>query len=197
MRLVNSRPNILAIAALDLQPSDEVLELGCGSGHAAIMMAAKVRCGTVHAIDPSAAMLAQARARNRQVLREGRVRLYQARAEQLPFSNHSMDKILAVNVAYFWHDPVAVLKEIGRVLRPNGILLVYVTDAAVMRRWPFASAETHRLFDRDDLARALQEASFCDVAIRTVRITRRIVGLIATIKAGSAHESAKVRIPPF
>jgi SAM-dependent methyltransferase len=182
MRLVNARPNALAVAALELRPSDEVLELGCGPGQAARMMAATVRHGTVHAIDQSVTMLMQARSRNRQLLREGRLRLYRARVEQLPFGDNSMDKILAVNVAYFWDDPLAVLNEARRVLRPDGILSIYVTDAAVMSRWPFAGIDTHRLFDRDELAHTLREAGLPEVDITTVRITRRISGLIATIK---------------
>ena len=42
---------------------------------------------------------------------------------QLPFENASFDKILAVNVIYFWRDAAAVVKEIRRVLRPGGHLL--------------------------------------------------------------------------
>ena len=182
MRVVNARPNALAVAALALQPADEVLELGCGSGHAVSIMAKQAPRGTIHAIDPSVAMLAQARARNRAPCGTGRVRVYRARTEQLPFASGSMDKILAVNVAYFWREPAAALREIRRVLRPAGILSIYVTDASTMRHWPFAGAETHRLFDRAELERALRDGGFRDetVAIASVRITRRIAGLIAT-----------------
>jgi ubiquinone/menaquinone biosynthesis C-methylase UbiE len=182
MRVVNARPNALGVAALELQPTNDVLELGCGSGHAISIMAKQVPRGTIHAIDPSAAMLAQARARNRGSCGTGRVRLYRARTEQLPFASGSMDKILAVNVAYFWSEPAAALREIRRVLRPTGILSIYVTGASTMCHWPFAGAETHRLFDLAELERALRHGDFPDwtVSIATVRITRRIAGLIAT-----------------
>jgi ubiquinone/menaquinone biosynthesis C-methylase UbiE len=183
MRIANARPNALAVAALDLGCADEVLELGCGPGHAVAMMAKQVQLGTVHAIDPSAAMLAQTRARNRRVVCEGRVRLYRAKVEQLPFANASMDKVLAVNVAYFWHEPGVALSEIRRVLRPAGSLSIYVTDASAMRRWPFADPETHRLFDYAELNRALRHGGFCDaaVAVTSVPITPQIAGLIATV----------------
>jgi len=185
MRVVNARPNALAVAALELQPADEVLELGCGPGHAISLMAEQVPHGTIHAIDPSAAMLAQARARNRESCDSGRVHLYRAKAEQLPFASGSMDKILAVNVAYFWREPKAALREIRRVLRPTGILSIYVTDASTMRRWPFAGEETHRLFDRAKLERELRDSDFRvdTVAITNIRITRRIAGLITTATA--------------
>ena len=182
MRVVNARPNALAVAALKLRPTDAVLELGCGPGDAIYMIAKQVRRGTIHAIDPSAAMLAQVRARNRRACGAGRVCLYRAKVEELPFASGTMDKILAVNVAYFWRDPTAALREIRRVLRPAGILSIYVTDASAMRHWPIASAETHHLFDRAELERALRDSGFRDetVSIATVCITRRIAGLIAT-----------------
>ena len=78
------------------------------------------------------------------------------RAELLPFANGSVDKILAVNVAYFWCKPAAVL----RVLRPGGGVSIYVTDASAMRRWPFADLATHRLFDRAALERVLRHSDF-------------------------------------
>jgi hypothetical protein len=69
------------------------------------------------------------------------------------------------------------------VLRPAGILSIYVTDASAMRRWPFADAETHRLFDCAELRRTLRHGDFRHetVAISSVQITRRIAGLIATV----------------
>lgn len=188
MRVANRRPNVLAIEALQLRSTDNVLELGCGPGHALGLMARRACCGTVHAIDQSATMLAQARRRNRKAVRAGRVRLYQARFEQLPFASCSIDKILAVNVAYFWRDAEAVVREAWRVLRPDGMLSIYVTNAATMRRWRFADPETHRLFDRLQITDALRAGGFRDemIAVRTVRITRRIAGLIATIGIRSA-----------
>ena len=128
MRVVNARPNALAVAALELQPADEVLELGCGSGHAIRIMAKQVPHGTIHAIDPSAAMLAQARARNRGA-RAASVCIERGLSNSLSPAA-PWTRFLAVNVAYFWRDPAAALREMRRVLRPTGILSIYVTDAS-------------------------------------------------------------------
>lgn len=183
MRVVNVRPNVLAIAPLTLRPTDEVLEIGCGPGHAIRMMTGQLTTGTVHAIDLSPVMLAQAQERNRAGIRAGKVRLYQAGAEQLPFADGSMDKVLVVNVAYFWCDPVGVLTEIRRVLRWGGILSIYVTDRLTMHRWPFASAATHRLFTDADLKQIFQRSGLRqeNVAVTRVQVTRRISGLIAIV----------------
>src|SRR5487761_1391728 len=73
MPLLNARPNALAIAALEIDAADEILELGCGPGHGVRRMAALAPRGRVHALDPSSPMLAQARARDRHAIGSGRV----------------------------------------------------------------------------------------------------------------------------
>jgi ubiquinone/menaquinone biosynthesis C-methylase UbiE len=185
MVAANARPNALAVAALDIRATDQVLELGCGPGHAVRLIARRVSRGGVHAIDRSEAMLALARGLNRRAVRDGRVRFYQGQFEQLPFADCVFDKILAANVAYFWHDAERVLREVRRVLRPDGLLSVYVTDADTMRRWKFADPQTHRLYDRDTLADALARGGFCAqrVLVESVRLLPGMTGLIATAGA--------------
>ncbi len=182
MRCVNARPNAVAVAALGLSPSDRVIELGCGPGHALRLIAARVAGGSATGIDRSATMLRQAAAHNRAALRAGRVRLCRARFESLPFPDGAFDKALAVNVAYFWHEPAPILAELRRVLRPGGRLALYVTDDATMRRWPFAGPDTHRHFDPVRLAAMLSAGGFGDPdpTIVPVRIARGIAGLVAT-----------------
>lgn len=182
MRLVNARPNALAVAALDVRPGDTVLELGCGPGHGLRLLAARAGHGVVHGIDHSAAMLRQAGRRNRAAIRAGRIRLHRGGFERLPLPDGSVDRILAVNVAYFWRDPPAVLAEARRVLQPGGVLAIYVTDAATMRRWRFAGSATHRHYDRELLARLLGDAE-----VRPVRLPFGVGGLLATAgKQGAA-----------
>jgi ubiquinone/menaquinone biosynthesis C-methylase UbiE len=184
MRFVNAQPNALTIALLDLQPADDVLELGCGPGHGLRLMAARAPRATIHGIDQSSVMLAQARARNRETMRTGQVRLYQSTFETLPFPSRSMDKISAVNVAYFWHDAAAVLNEMHRVLRSGGRLAIYVTDASSMRRWKFAGPETHLLFDYGGLVAMLKQSPFSYQSIRVtkVQIFGSVAGLIAVVE---------------
>jgi SAM-dependent methyltransferase len=185
MRVVNARPNVLAVAALGLRSTDRLVELGCGPGHAIRLAHLHAPRGTIDAVDRSDAMLAQATARNRAAIEAGRVRLHRGTFERLPFPDGAFDKALAVNVAYFWDDGDAVLGEVRRVLRPGGVLAIYVTDAATMRRWRFAGPETHRHFDRDDLAAMLRQGGFREDGMRVIgiRVAWRIDGLCATAVA--------------
>ena len=181
MRWGNARPNALAVSALGIRPSDRMIELGCGPGHALSLVAALVADGNATGIDRSAVMLDQAAVRNQADLQSGRVRLCQASFNSLPFAAGGFDKALAVNVAYFWQEPAPILAELRRVLRPGGRLVIYVTDETTMRRWPFAGPDTHRHFDPVQLAAMLAAGGFDDPsAIAPVQIARGIAGLIAT-----------------
>jgi SAM-dependent methyltransferase len=125
----------------------------------------------------------RARVINRDGIRLGQVRLYLGSFESLPFPNRSMDKILAVNVAYFWREAAAVLGEVRRVRKPGGRLAIYVTDASAMRRWKFAGPETHRLFDREELLRMLRQNSFSneEIRVKAVKVFPGVMGLIVSV----------------
>jgi ubiquinone/menaquinone biosynthesis C-methylase UbiE len=183
MRFMNARPNSLTIAMLEPQGAEEVLDLGCGPGHALRLMADRAPYATLYGIDRSPTMLAQARAINRDAIRLGQVRLCLGTFERLPFPSQSMDRVLAVNVAYFWREAAGVLGEVRRVLKPGGRLAIYVTEAATMRRWKFAGPETHRLFDCDGLLGMLKQSAFShqQIGVKAVKVFPGVMGLIASV----------------
>jgi ubiquinone/menaquinone biosynthesis C-methylase UbiE len=182
MRFVNDRPNGLAIEALEIEPDDSILELGFGPGGALARLAALAPRGTVHGIDWSPAMHKLAVGRNRQALTEGRLILHSGTFTVLPFGGAQFDKLLAVNVAYFWADPAAALREGRRVLKNGGRLALYVTHAETMRRWKFASSATHRTFGNEELRTVLCEAGFRaeEVSVREMEIGLGIRGILAS-----------------
>jgi len=184
MLLANRRANALAVEALEIGPYDDILELGFGPGQAIELMAALAPFATICGIDRSPVMFEQARTRNARAIRAGRVALRQGRFDDLPLPAASVDKVLAVNVVYFWTDPVRVMTEVARVIRPGGLVSIYATHASAMRRWKFAGAETHRLYDADALAAVALEAGFGAHAmeIQTVRAAPGVPGLIAKIR---------------
>lgn len=160
MAFANRRANRAAVEALGIEPADEILELGFGPGAAIETLAALAPEGRIYGIDKSQEMLALACKRNKAAMRAGRVVLTQGSFDRLPLPAATVDKVLAVNVIYFWHEAGAVLSEIRRVLRPGGILAIYATDAGAMQRWKFAGPATHRTFDRPGLAALLEAAGF-------------------------------------
>lgn len=185
MRHFNRAPYRLAIGALDVQGDSRVLELGFGPGEGLAELLRQARHGSVHGIDASATMLAQAKSLNAAAIASGKIVLRRGDFAQLPYPDSSFDRVLAVNVAYFWRDPAAVVREIRRVLRPAGRLSAYVTDRATMCGWPFANGETHRLFDADMLRQAMIDGGFLasETEVRPVRLQRGVKGLIGIATA--------------
>ncbi len=181
MSVVNKQPNQLAIQALSLQSRDTVLELGFGPGGAIKAMAASVSQGLVLGIDQSLDMLAQASRRNRVKIEQERVQLHLGNFCSLPWPADSIDKILAVNVVYFFSRDAQEVREAWRVLKPGGLMAVYATDKATMAHWKFSGPETHMLFGEDGLRSFLTRGGFSeeDISLSAVILSFGIRGLLA------------------
>jgi ubiquinone/menaquinone biosynthesis C-methylase UbiE len=123
--IMSSRPSNVARSRwaaqlLDVQPTDRVIELGCGPGVAIAALAANATQGLVVGVDHSPVMIGQARRRNRAAVKAGRVRLIQAPVASLTINDGQFDAALAVNTVGMWPDPPARLREIAGLLRPDG-----------------------------------------------------------------------------
>jgi cyclopropane fatty-acyl-phospholipid synthase-like methyltransferase len=117
-----------AVEALDVQPEDRILEIGCGRGVAAALICSRLRGGHLVALDRSATAVAAARQRAADYVSAGTAELITGALEDVdPARLGSFDKVLAVNVNLFWVRPArAELGLVTELLRPHGRLhLVY------------------------------------------------------------------------
>jgi SAM-dependent methyltransferase len=101
-----------------------VLDVGCGPGALAAELVSRAGADAVSAVEPSASFAAAVRER----LPGVDVRL--SAAEQLPFPDDAFDAAMAQLVVHFMADPVAGLREMGRVTRPGGVVSACVWDHA-------------------------------------------------------------------
>jgi phosphatidylethanolamine/phosphatidyl-N-methylethanolamine N-methyltransferase len=108
------------VDVLDCQPGEEVLEVGVGTGLSLRHYPAHTR---VTGIDLSPHMLKRA---YDQVERHGlsHVGLFAMDVQDLAFPDSSFDKIAALYVASVVPDPERMLRELERVCRPGGEVLV-------------------------------------------------------------------------
>lgn len=125
--------NLWTVNLLDAQPTDHVLEIGFGPGLALEHLAPRLVAGQLLGIDASSTMVRMAARRNRMAIRSGRVRLRRANAASLPFEDTSLDKIYSIHSLYFWPDPVLVMQEMVRVLKPDGLICLTFMARA---QWP-------------------------------------------------------------
>lgn len=106
-------------------PRARVLDVGCGTGIVARRAAARVGAGgRIVGLDLNEGMLAVARAASATV--RPAIEWRQGNAAELPFPEGSFDAVLSQQMLQFASDPSAVLREIRRVLSPEGRAAVLV-----------------------------------------------------------------------
>ena len=108
-----------AVAEVAARPGEFVVDVGCGPGNAALLIAAGgVR---VTGVDPAPRLLevARAEAARRGVIAEFLV----GDAANLPMADGTVDAVISTFALIFVPDPVAAVQEIARVLRPRGRLV--------------------------------------------------------------------------
>jgi SAM-dependent methyltransferase len=193
----------LVIALADLGPEECVLDLACGTGVVARIAAEKVgERGAVVAADLNPGMVAVAR--SLQAPAGATIEWREADAGALPFAGEAFDAVLCQLGLQFFADRAAALREMYRVLRPGGRVVVMVwrsidrspgfgalaealerhigSDAASIMRAPFS------LGDVEELTSLLAVASFEGLDVRAEAGTVRFASVaqfVASYVAGS------------
>lgn len=113
------------VAAMNLAPGSTLVELGCGTGTSAMLLAEELGM-KVSAIDISAANIERAKIRAGSF--GGQIHFERGDAQSLPFEAGNFDAALAECTFSLFSDQASALAEIRRVLKPAGQLAV--TDMA-------------------------------------------------------------------
>ncbi len=124
MALDTARVNGRVLEVLEPKPGERILELGCGHGRALHRLAEQVPPGLAAGVDPSTVMLSVARRRCRRSIAAGHARIDRGDSTSIPWPDECFDKVFSVHTLYFWPELGAGLREILRVLRPGGELLL-------------------------------------------------------------------------
>ncbi len=112
------------IALLDPKDGEAVLDVGTGNGISLRHLAARVGNGPVVGVDHSPVMCDRAAGNNKALIADGRVKVQCIRSDNLPFEAGYFDAAMSVHTLYFWNPAEPHLKEIARVLRPGGRLVL-------------------------------------------------------------------------
>lgn len=156
MQQVSAQTHLL----LDLKDGDAVLEVGCGNGVFLSGLAERVYpSGRVVGIDHADAFVIEAQKNAAASPHAKVISVEQADAYRLPFADASFDVAHCERVLMHLEDPTAAIREMARVVRPGGLVVVAEPDWAGMR------------FDHPD-----QEA-FQAVYIQALVIRQKDVGL--------------------
>jgi len=152
---------------------DQVLDVGCGPGGAA--REAARRGGAVTGVDPAPLMLAMGRWLSRGPSGRG-IQFVIGTAEALPVPDQSVTVAWAISSAHHWADVAAGLRELHRVLKPDGRLIIAERltrpGARGMAAHGFTTAQAA------DIVAALRATGFADATYETPRAGRRMLAVV-------------------
>ena len=125
--LMNKHHNTLSTWGLNhvqIETNFNILDVGCGGGRTISKLANQAVKGRVFGIDTSKDMVAYSRQENKKLVDKGRIQLIQCSVEKLSFRDDLFDLVTAIETYYFWSNLQEAFKEIKRVLKPIGTLLI-------------------------------------------------------------------------
>jgi ubiquinone/menaquinone biosynthesis C-methylase UbiE len=164
MSFETAAANDEALKALDLKPTDRVLEVGFGHGRTIERAASMVPKGLVVGIDASEEMLQMATRRCRRLIDQDRVRLTLGDSAHVPHPDQFFDKGYAIHTIYFWDDPKLHLRELYRVLRDGARFVLGFHPKGEEGTADFPET-VYSFYTSDQVLHLLQAAGFADARV--------------------------------
>ncbi len=138
MNKTNSFLYDFTIQEMLLKDHESILEIGFGNGRFFDKMFSIAQGLKISGLDFSPEMVNAATGNNPGSLSAGKLILRSGSSDNIPFADHSFDKVFCINVIYFWEQPAAHLKEIYRVLKPGGRFYTSIRTKESIIQMPFA-----------------------------------------------------------
>ena len=162
LNIVNRPINRWATGALELQGSEDVLDVGFGGGVGLELVRGRLTSGRLFGVDISEEMAARAAQR---FAHDARVTVLVGDVSRLPYADGSFDRAYSVNAVFFWPDPRGGLAEIYRVLRPGGTAVIAGPNSAFLLA-RLAGLGPAAPSGPNAVRRIAQDVGFNDVRIR-------------------------------
>lgn len=155
------------IGLLDLQPGENILELGCGAGYAMKLILEKNTAGKVVGLDLSPAVIRSAAIRNKKALQDEKAFLVQGDVKSLAFQEEHFEKVFSIHTIYFWDELAATVRGIFSVLKPGGSCIITLCNGKNEEKWEGINSMIH-----DQFIPLMKDNGFIEVALSKGPISR-------------------------
>ena len=152
-----------AITCMQISADAAVLDVGCGSGWAARLLAEQASEGRVVGIDVSDEMIRVAREQSKDF---ANVEFRTASAEALPFDDAAFSHAFSMESLYYYADIETAAREIKRVLQPGGIFVTVVDlyrENEPSHQWIETLKVPVHLLSAAEYRLLLEQAGFCGI----------------------------------
>ena len=154
---------------LIIEKSFTILDIGCGGGGTISKLAAIAMDGRVYGIDYSEESVKISQRRNSRLIKTGRVEIQQGSVSNIPLPDGLLDLVSAIETHYFWPDLIADLKEVLRVLKVGGKLILvggeYRGGKFDERNAKWVELGKMNYHTVDELRKLFPEAGFSEVEV--------------------------------
>ena len=161
------------LAHVSVEPDYAVLDVGCGGGRTLGKLAEGATEGKVYGVDYSEASVAASKKTNARWVALGRVEVLHGSVSHLPFNDVTFDLVTAVETHFWWTDLPNEMREVFRVTKPGGKLVIIAevyrgasTKTAKVCE-AYASRTGMTLLDVDGHRGLLLNAGYSDVQVFT------------------------------
>jgi ubiquinone/menaquinone biosynthesis C-methylase UbiE len=164
MPIVHDSINKLVLPLMDLEPQDNLLDVGCGPGYFLKKHASNVR--SVAGLDLSEVMIKMATRKNRARIKAGTAEFVQGEASELPWKDNTFSVVTSTGSFVAFPKPLESLKEMYRVLRPGGRVVFSI-------EWNAEDGADHskkieewgiKILSEEDIRSMMEEAGFSDIS---------------------------------
>ena len=152
MNLFHAKVYRWGLAYVGIRAETHALDIGCGGGRLMRELSRTVTSGKICGIDHSDAMVRMAQ--------NSMCEVKKASVSNIPYGSGVFDLVTAFETIQFWPDTSGGLKEIRRVLKPSGELLIVNRYPEPGSKW----ADFLKLKSKDDYRRVLDDAGFADIS---------------------------------
>lgn len=171
------------LAHIPIEKHHTILDVGCGGGRTISKLATIAAQGKVYGIDYSEESVDASKRTNASWIDMGRVEVRHGSVSQLPFPDGMFDLVTAVETHFWWPDLPADMREIFRVLKAGGKLIIIAevykganTTVAKLAE-KFASRTGLALLSVDEHRELFAKAGFSDVQVIVERDKGWIYGV--------------------
>lgn len=131
-------------------PGSHVLEVGSGVGAQTEILLRRFPDSKVDCLDASKEQIERAKKHLREEIKNGRVTITQGDAMKLPYGENVFDGAFICWLLEHVRDPIGVLKQVRRAMKPNGILHVNETLNSTFFMHPYSAATQQYWFEFND-----------------------------------------------
>jgi ubiquinone/menaquinone biosynthesis C-methylase UbiE len=124
MNASHSKLTDWGLSHISIENERSILDVGCGGGRTVSKLAAIATQGKVYGVDYSDESVAATKRTNAQWIDRGRVEVRHGSVSQLPFPDNAFDLVTAVETHFWWPNLPGDMREIFRVLKPGGTLIL-------------------------------------------------------------------------